>query len=121
MPTKILVADDDPAILDCLQMFLTAEGYQVDCLADAAQITTNYSRSNLPDLILLDIWMSGSSGKEVCLRLKKHRLFKKVPILLVSAHQDTAKIAQEIGADGYLLKPFDINELRSLVKKFDKS
>lgn len=71
-----------------------------------------------PDLIFLDIWMPGINGKEVTKILKREPLTSKIPIVIVSALNDTKKIAQEVGADGYLEKPFDMDELLGVVKRY---
>jgi DNA-binding response OmpR family regulator len=106
---KILVADDDPAILHSLQMLLEDEGYQVETTVDGA--TIGDAQGFRPDLILLDIWMSGMDGREICRQLKSRDNTKGIPIVMISANRDTEQIARQAGADDFIAKPFDIDEL----------
>jgi CheY-like chemotaxis protein len=64
-----------------------------------------------PDLLLLDIWMSGLDGREICKALKLQDHTKHIPIILVSANRDTEQIAHDAGADDFLNKPFDMDDL----------
>ena len=111
---KILIADDDPAIADAMQMILENDGYAVDKMSDVEAIIK--IDNNLPDLILLDFWMLGMDGWDICKSLKKQKSTKHIPIIMISAHENTKKIASEAGADGYLTKPFDMNDLLKKVK-----
>ena len=110
---KILVADDDPAILDVVTIILEDAGYDVKTTVNGK--TEVFAQKYLPDLILLDIWMSGHNGKNICIRLKAKKLTSRIPIIMISANKDTEKIAKEAGADGFLTKPFDIQALLSKV------
>lgn len=114
MPKHILVADDDEAIVEAITMILKEEGYEVsaECEGDALKCL-----ERLPDLILLDIWMSGTDGKEVALYFKGHEATKHIPIIMVSANRDGEAIAAEVGAEGFIAKPFDIDELLSKVEE----
>ena len=69
------------------------------------------------DLLLLDIWMSGHDGKEICRALKRGDATKKVPIILISASRDVELSASEAGADDWIAKPFDMKNLLAKVKK----
>lgn len=115
MSKKILVADDDPAIGDALQLMLELEGYQVLTTTDGETVTK--MESEFPDLLLLDIWMSGQDGREICKLLKKNKLTKAIPIILISASRDVQKSAQSAGADAFIAKPFEMSDLLKMVKK----
>ncbi len=116
MIRQVFIADDDDAILDALELILSADGYQVTCSNDGREIFKHLEQP--PDIFLLDIWMSGVDGTDLCLALKSDEETKNIPVILISAHQDIAQIAQEAGADGYLVKPFEIKELIELLKKY---
>ena len=90
---KIFIADDDPDILAILSMMLRTSKYQVDASTNANDVF-KYS-NNLPDLILLDIWMSGLDGREICKRLKEDKLTKKIPVIFVSANSNIEEIVVE--------------------------
>ncbi len=114
-PKKIMVADDNPGILDAISIILEFEGYEVSCVANGDSILT--MENGLPDLLLLDIWMSGVDGRDICKRLKQQSDTSHMPIVLVSASKDIASSAREAGADDFLAKPFEMNDLLAMVKK----
>ncbi len=113
--SKIMVADDDPAILHSLHMLLDDEGYDVVTTVDGN--TVKKIDVDLPDLILLDIWMSGLDGREVCRHLKSRSSTKSIPVILMSANRDTKQIALESGANDFILKPFDVEDMLNKIEK----
>ena len=113
---KILIADDDPAILDAVKLILEEFGYKVDTTVDGETIYK--MEKEYPDLLLLDIWMSGQDGREICRYLKKEPHLKHIPIIMISANRDTATIAQEAGADDFLAKPFEMDELIHKIEQY---
>lgn len=115
MSKKILVADDDPAIVDSIQMILEDEGYEVDTTVNGEAVYK--MEKDYPHLLLLDIWMSGQDGREICKYLKKNPHTKHIPIVMISASREIEKSAKESGADDFLAKPFDIDDLLEKVKK----
>ena len=112
---KVLVADDDPAILDVMRMMLEFEGYEVMTTPNGNTILR--METGLPDLLLLDIWMSGTDGRELCRQLKLNEKTKKIPVVLVSASKDIEHSAREAGADDFIAKPFEMNELLQKIEK----
>lgn len=112
--TKILVADDDRAILEAVTMILELEGYTVETTHNGAEVKALCKHS--PDLLLLDIGMSGYDGKEICLALKSSKETAHIQVVIISANKDIIKISQEAGADGFLAKPFEMKELLKTVK-----
>lgn len=112
---RILVADDDPSILDVLQIMLAeVGGYHVETSTNGKSVLE--LEDNLPDLILLDLWMSGMDGREICEKLKSDEKTKNVPVIIFSANRDIQTIAKTAGADDYIAKPFQMNELLEKVK-----
>lgn len=111
----ILVADDNPAILDALKIMLEEDGYYVEATEDG--MVAQNIKQPLPDLLLLDIWMSGMDGRDICKSLKNSSATKHIPIILVSATKDIDRIAKESGADDYISKPFQMDHLLALVSK----
>ena len=112
---KIMVADDDAGILDAMQIMLEDAGYEVEAIADGNLVQE--MKGDVPDLLLLDIWMSGIDGSAICRHLKSQTRTKHIPIILCSANKDTQKLAQESGADDFLAKPFEMNDLLDKVEK----
>jgi len=114
---KIFIADDDADILQIIAMMLQTQGYEIDISNNANDIF-NYAEEELPDLILLDIWMSGIDGREICARLKKGQLTKDIPVLFVSANSSIEEIAKKYKADGFIAKPFEMDYLLDRISSF---
>lgn len=117
MNKKILLIDDNPHILEAIELILTTENYQVHSLTQVDNILKDV-KSIKPNLILLDLLLSGKNGKEVAAILKSNGETKKIPIVIISAHPSAEKAAMQVGVDGFLAKPFDIADLLLLVEKF---
>ena len=113
---KILAADDDPAILEVLTFMLEDAGYEVQTTVNGQ--TEQMVHEFLPNLILLDIWMAGSDGRIICKSLKHQKLTRHIPIIMISANKDTKKIAKEVGADDFMAKPFEMDDLLAKVAKY---
>ncbi|MBA3788921.1 response regulator transcription factor [Patescibacteria group bacterium] len=116
MAKKILLADDDLAILDATKMLLELEGYEVQTTAEG--VTVKEMIEQLPDLLLLDIWMSGQDGKKICKKLKANKSTKHIPIVMISASRDVEDSARAAGADAFMTKPFEMNDLLARVKEY---
>lgn len=112
---RILVADDDMAILDSLQLLLEDAGYKV-ITVDSGETVLQLPQNALPDLVLLDIWMSGADGRELCKAFKQAEKTKNIPVILFSANRDIEKYAKEAGANDFIEKPFEIKTLLEKVE-----
>lgn len=107
---KIFIADDDVDILSILQLMLQTKGYTVHATTNANDIF-NY-KNDLPDLILLDIWMTGGiDGREVCTRLNENELLKNIPVVFISANSGIKEMAEEYHVQDYIAKPFEMKYL----------
>ena len=113
---KILVVDDDPGILDAIGIMLEFEGYEVQSASNSAALLS--MENGLPDLLLLDIWMSGTDGRDVCRYLKQKESTRKIPIVMISASKDIENSAREVGADDFLAKPFEMDSLLEKIGKY---
>ena len=116
MKKRIYVADDDPAILEIMTMILEEEGFDVETSVDGKSLQQGLPAN--PDLVLLDIRMSGSDGGEICRTLKSKADTMNIPVILVSANKDITTIAQNCFANDFLPKPFDISDLIQLTRKY---
>ena len=112
---SVLLVDDDARILRMLERTLAAEGYDVSAVADGGAALARVERS-LPDLVVLDVAMPGLDGLAVTRRLRAKRL--PVPILLLTARDalDERVAGLDAGADDYLVKPFEVEELTARVR-----
>lgn len=115
---KILVVDDDPAILESLEIILEMEGYKVIPLLNTDKIYKEIRRHK-PSLILLDVWLSGGvDGTEITRFIKAQNEWKNVPVILISALSNVEKAAKSSYADDFLAKPFEIDDVIDKVNKF---
>lgn len=109
----MLIVDDDPAIVDAISLILEDEGYEV-ATASGGNIVS-IAELNRPDIVLLDIRLSGQDGRDVCRALKMAPTTARVPVLMISANQHGASYAQQAGADDYLAKPFELDDILAKV------
>ena len=114
MDTKILVVDDDPNISDLLKIYFENEGYEVKTVADGAE-GINYFKMYEPDLVLLDIMLPKKDGWQVCREIRE---ISSKPIIMVTAKGEVLDkvLGLELGADDFVVKPFDMKELSARVK-----
>ena len=114
LDTKILVIDDDVAICETLKNYFEKEGYEVKTVNDGIAGIDSFKLYN-PDIVLLDIVLSKKDGWQVCREIRE---VSTQPIIIISAKNDTFDkvLGLELGADDYLVKPFDIKELSARVK-----
>jgi two-component system response regulator MtrA len=112
--TLIMVVDDDQDLAEMLGIVLTGSGYEVDLVSSGDQVMTLFD-THQPDLILLDVMLPGMDGVEVC---KAVRAKSMVPIVMLTAKGDTQDVVLglEAGADDYMVKPFNPNELIARLK-----
>ena len=116
---KILVVDDDPDILDAFQMMLEDAGYEVS-ITEKGEYAENLHDTNggLPDVIILDVLLSGKDGRTICQKLKSQEDTKHIPIIMISAHPDAKQSVKAVGADDFLAKPFEMEELLAKVAEY---
>ena len=112
---KILIVDDDESILDSISMTLEDEGYFVSTTPKGEE-TYKIVDEFMPDLILLDILMSGKDGREICKNLKKDENTKNIPVILISAHPSAAESYHQSGAEDFLAKPFELSSLLTIIE-----
>lgn len=110
MQKKILIVDDDESILDALSLILTDADFTVEATSRGSTTMTAVDRFK-PDLILLDVLISGWDGRNICRKLKAEDTTKDIPIIMISAHPSAQRSVVECGANDFIAKPFDTNEL----------
>jgi CheY-like chemotaxis protein len=120
MAKKIMVIEDDKDIRDTIVYILEEQEYEVVSSGDSKIL--NKLNDHKPDLILIDNWLtewkSDATGQELSKELKTNPKTKHIPIIIISAVSNIKQIAEDGLADSYLQKPFDMNELIDMVKKF---
>ena len=114
LDTKILIIDDDTAVCEMIKNYFEKEGYEVKAVNDGVAGVDSFKLYN-PDIVLLDIVLPKKDGWQVCREIREA---SNQPIIMISAKSDTFDkvLGLELGADDYVVKPFDIKELSARVK-----
>ncbi len=108
--SRILVVDDDTDILSVMEILLTMKGFEVEVTAKGENTFPKIDTFR-PDLILLDVLISGHDGRTICKQLKSNEATRHIPIIMFSAHPGAAATIADYGADDFIAKPFDVNNL----------
>lgn len=114
MTSRILVVDDDTALAEMIGIVLRTEGFDPVFCADGAKAVDEW-RTQRPDLVLLDLMLPGMDGIEICARIRQE---SGVPIIMLTARGDTSDVVRglEVGADDYIVKPFNPKELVARIR-----
>jgi DNA-binding response OmpR family regulator len=107
---KLLIVDDEPDILEFLQVILEEEGYEV-LTSTKGEYLEQLHNGGLPQLILLDVLLSGKDGREIVKYLKSQDETKHIPVIMFSAHPSAEQTARAAGAEDFIAKPFNIDDL----------
>lgn len=113
---NVWIIDDDPGILEVVQIIVEEEGYNTKIISNEALFNEELEHT-LPDLIFLDILMAGNDGSHIARKLKISDRTKHIPIIMMSADIHVGQKAKEVQADDYIRKPFDIKDLVTILKK----
>jgi DNA-binding response OmpR family regulator len=114
MTKKILVIDDNSDLLDLLKEALTGEGYEVECASHVDNIYESVRQSGA-GLVIIDYILEGINGGELCHQLKINPRTKHLPVIMISGYPRVLESLGNYGADRFLAKPFDLEELLSVV------
>lgn len=116
MAKKVFIFDDNTDILELCTLILEGLGYETKTSTTSNDIidqVANYT----PDIILMDNWLPDLGGMEATKALKRHPDFQQIPVIYFSANNDIKLLAESAGADAYLAKPFDIDELEAKINQ----
>jgi len=119
---KVLIVDDEPDIVESIKFNLEHEN--IECMeALNGEEALSKAREENPDLILLDIMLPNINGYKIARLLKFDEAYKNIPIIMLTARAQKADIAlgEETGADEYVTKPFDMDELVNMIRKYLKN
>ena len=113
----ILVIDDEEDILELIKYNLIKEGYKVECVISGEEAIAK-AKSELPDLIVLDLMLPGVDGLDICKQLKSNSNLAHIPIIMLTAKSEDSDIVigLELGADDYITKPFSPRVLIARIK-----
>ena len=114
---RVLVADDDPDIIELLRLNLEAQGYAVVAARDGEE-ARSMALQLVPELIVLDVMMPKMDGLEVLAALKGHASTRDIPVVMLTAKASDADVwsGWQAGADYYITKPFDLEELLRFIE-----
>ena len=114
MDTKLLIVDDDPNICDMLKLYFENEGYKIKTAYDGVEGLNTFKIYN-PDLVLLDIMMPKKDGWQVCREIRE---ISPNPVIMITAKGEVFDkvLGLELGADDFIVKPFDMKELSARIK-----
>ena len=113
---KILLLDDNKDLLQIVQIILKGQGYETvlaSCIEEAAQKI----KIHKPALILMDVFISDQDGREFCNKLKNDEETSNIRVIMMSGYDNTLGLMTLVGADDFMQKPFDYNDLLSRVQK----
>jgi len=113
----ILVLDDDPDICTMIKMVLDYHGYSA-MDADTKEKAETILSANLVALIIMDMLLSGADGSDICRSLKQDNKTSSIPVLMFSAHPNAKAICMAAGADDFIAKPFEMNDLLDKINFF---
>jgi len=112
----ILIVEDDPQVARLIALVLQRSGHQSEIVADGLTALQR-AKTGEPAIIFADLTIKGLGGEKLCAELKAHAETKEIPYIVVSGDRDIADKARRCGADDYLGKPFEFDDLVRLVKK----
>ncbi|WP_194852431.1 response regulator [Nonlabens antarcticus] len=112
---KILIVEDSENILEMLELMFEIQGWESAKLKNLNDFVDHVA-SIAPDIILMDMLLSGANGCDACRTLKSDDAYKEIPIIMMSAHPEARTETTNAGADFFLDKPFEINDLISKIE-----
>lgn len=113
----ILVVEDDPQVARLIALILQRRGEKVDVVADG-RAALERAKTSRPAMILADLTIKGMDGETLCSSLKQFEETRSIPYVILSGDRDIAQKARHCGADDYLGKPFEFDDLLRLVDKY---
>ena len=116
----ILVVEDDPQVARLIALVLQRRGQKVDVVADGGAALER-ARASRPAMIFADLTIKGMDGETLCVNLKQLEETRSIPYVILSGDRDIAQKARHCGADDYLGKPFEFEDLLRLVEKYARA
>lgn len=116
----ILVVEDDPQVARLISLVLQRHGHHSEVVSDG-ESALQRAQANRPLMIFADLTIKGMGGEELCSALKSHPDTRSIPYVIVSGDRDLAEKARVCGADDYMGKPFEFEDLIRLVEKYARA
>ncbi|WP_294287385.1 response regulator [uncultured Chryseobacterium sp.] len=118
--TQILVLDDSPAIVDSIEMMMELEGLSVSKFYKGSDMLNALNAQPKPDVILMDMWLSGEDGRDICRTIRADENLRDIPVLIMSASRGLEQSALDAGANDFIAKPFDMGDMITRVRTYIK-
>jgi two-component system cell cycle response regulator DivK len=116
MAKRVLICDDDTDILSICTYILEKQGFEVTTSTHCNNILDIVKEAQ-PNVILMDNWIPDAGGIVASQTIKEQEEYRKIPIVYFSANNDIKALAEKAGADAFLAKPFDLEDLEKIIKK----
>lgn len=116
----ILVVEDDPQVARLISLVLQRNGFETKVVADG-HAALEAARTSSPQMIIADLTIKGMGGEALCGALKSQPATREIPYIVVSGDRDIAEKARHCGADDYMGKPFEFEDLIRLVNKYARA
>jgi DNA-binding response OmpR family regulator len=116
---NIYVLEDDNDIREIIEILLTEEGYSVSGFATATSFK-NEMKSSEPDIIVLDVMLPDGNGLDICNDLKSNIRTKNIPVIIMSANTNISLMKEKCKAEGFISKPFDIDDFVNRIDVYAK-
>lgn len=113
---KILIVDDDQSIVESLHFVLEDSGYMVDSFDSGRHLDSSFKKYK-PDLILMDYLLPGENGCQLTKKIKQKKEVRDIPVIIMSASYNIQEKVESSGADGFLAKPYDIDQLLETIER----
>lgn len=114
---KVWIVEDDEGISEITSLILDDNGYESDAIKNVDQLFAKLEKE-MPDLILLDIFLYNANGIDIAKKIKAGEKTKHIPIIIMSADTQIEMKIKDTGVDDFLKKPFELNEFISKIEKF---
>jgi DNA-binding response OmpR family regulator len=118
--TKVLIIDDDPDIRILMDALMKQQGYEVETASRREEAMDKLEEFR-PSVILLDVLLSGSDGREICQEIKANSSMQHIPVIMFSAHPGAADNIESYGADDFITKPINTDTLLEKMNRFVKA
>ncbi|HET6610771.1 MAG TPA: response regulator [Kofleriaceae bacterium] len=118
MKGQVLIVDDDAAIREVLSLILTAEGYRVEAAKSGIEALSHLTGGHRPCLMLLDLRMPEMDGWELRRAQLEVPEWASIPVVVLSGDRDAREVAEAMNAQGYLLKPVELDDVLSIVRQY---
>ncbi|HEU4471025.1 MAG TPA: response regulator [Flavisolibacter sp.] len=114
--TRILIIDDDPDVRTVMNLLMKKQGYEVETASQRTEAMQKLHQFK-PSIVLLDVLLSGTDGRELCREIKADGTMGNITVLMFSAHPGAAENIESYGADGFITKPVNTEALLQKLKK----